>query len=105
MISSLVYSQLSVESGKIILKNTNSTIYCKKARTTLVIVSLSRDLQELFEFFKRPAALRYRLLFALFNSERVSYSGRLRPGSNSFIVFMYSFQKLWLKTSTRDVIC
>ena len=32
-------------------------------------------------------------------------SGRLRPGSNSFIVFMYSFQKLWLKTSTRDVIC
>ena len=27
--------------------------------------------------------------------------GGLRPGSKLFIVFMYSFQKLWLKTSTR----
>ena len=31
-------------------------------------------------------------------------SGRLRPGSKSFMVFMYSFQKQWLKTPTRDVI-
>ena len=29
-------------------------------------------------------------------------SGRLRPGSKSFMIFMYSFQKVWLKTSTRD---
>ena len=26
------------------------------------------------------------------------------PGSKSFMVFMYGFQKLWLKTSTRDDI-
>ena len=31
-----------------------------------------------------------------------TFSGRLRPGSKSFMIFMYSFQKLWLKTSTRD---
>ena len=32
------------------------------------------------------------------------YSGRLRPAgpNKSFIVSMYSFQKRWLKTSTRD---
>ena len=30
------------------------------------------------------------------------YSGRLRPGSKSLMIFMYSFQKLWLKTSTWD---
>ena len=39
-------------------------------------MSLVRDLQELFEFFKRRAALRQRLLFALFNSERVSQGNR-----------------------------
>ena len=33
---------------------------------------------------------------------RTVISGRLRPGSKSFMIFMYSFQKLWLKTSTRD---
>ena len=32
------------------------------------------------------------------------YSSRLRPGSKTFMVFMYSFQKLWLKTSTRNDI-
>ena len=30
------------------------------------------------------------------------YSGRLRPGSKSFMIFMYIFQKLRLKTSTWD---
>ena len=26
------------------------------------------------------------------------------PGSKSFMIFMYGFQKLWLKTFTRDDI-
>ena len=33
-----------------------------------------------------------------------NYSGRLRLGSKSFMVFIYSFQKQWFKTSMRDVI-
>ena len=35
---------------------------------------------------------------------QVDNSGTLRPGSKSLIVFMHSFQKLWLKTFTMDDI-
>ena len=37
------------------------------------------------------------------NVKECNFSGRLRPGSKSCMVFMYSFQKQWLKTSTRNV--
>ena len=45
------------------------------------------------------------LLKALYVLEHdILGSSRLRPGSKSFMVLMYSFQKLWLKTSTRNDI-